>query len=102
MKFGQVEDPSLIDFTLPKDDAKTKEILETLSQLIKSGLIVRKEVLTFDEAATFTGLSKSYLYKLTSGQKIPFYKPAGKLCYFNRLELESWLQRSKIEVVDNI
>ncbi len=28
MKFGQVEDPSLIDFTLPKDDAKTKEILE--------------------------------------------------------------------------
>lgn len=27
MKFGQVEDPSLIDFTLPKDDAKTKEIL---------------------------------------------------------------------------
>ena len=28
MKFGQVEDPSLIDFTLPKDDAKTKEILK--------------------------------------------------------------------------
>lgn len=27
MKFGQVEDPSLIDFTLPKDDAKNKEIL---------------------------------------------------------------------------
>lgn len=27
MKFGQVEDPSLIDFTLPKDDSKTKEIL---------------------------------------------------------------------------
>lgn len=28
MKFGQVEDPSLIDFTLPKDHPKTKEILE--------------------------------------------------------------------------
>ena len=80
---------------------ETKEILETLSQLIKSGLIVRKEVLTFDEAASFTGLSKSYLYKLTSGKKIPFYK-TGKLCFFNRLELESWLQKNKIEVVDNI
>lgn len=28
MKFGQVEDPSKIDFTLPKDHPKTKEILE--------------------------------------------------------------------------
>lgn len=28
MKFGQVEDPSKIDFTLPKDHPKTKKILE--------------------------------------------------------------------------
>jgi hypothetical protein len=27
MKFGQVEDPSKIDFTLPKDHSRTKEIL---------------------------------------------------------------------------
>lgn len=28
MKFGQVEDPSQIDFTLPKDHSRTKEILK--------------------------------------------------------------------------
>lgn len=28
MKFGQVEDPSIIDFTIPKDDSHTKKILE--------------------------------------------------------------------------
>lgn len=28
MKFGQVEDPSIIDFTLPKDNAQTKDILK--------------------------------------------------------------------------
>lgn len=28
MKFGQVEDPSQIDFTLPKDHLRTKEILK--------------------------------------------------------------------------
>lgn len=28
MKFGQVEDPSLVDFTLPKDHSKTIEILK--------------------------------------------------------------------------
>ncbi len=34
MKFGQVEDPSKIDFTLPKDHSRTKEILS----LNKKGL----------------------------------------------------------------
>ena len=28
MKFGQVEDPSNIDFSLPKDHQKTAEILK--------------------------------------------------------------------------
>ena len=47
----------------------TEERLTESDQLVKMAVIVAKEVLTFDEAATFTGLSKSYLYKLTSGQK---------------------------------
>lgn len=34
---------------------------------VKMAALATKEVLTFDEAAIFTGLSKSYLYKLTSG-----------------------------------
>ncbi len=51
--------------------------------------LTSKKVLTFDEAAKFTGLSKSYLYKLTSQQRIPFFKPTGKLVYFDREELET-------------
>ena len=42
------------------------------------------------------GISKSYLYKLTMKQQIPHYKPMGKMCYFNRLELEKWLQSNKV------
>jgi predicted DNA-binding transcriptional regulator AlpA len=34
---------------------------------VKMAALATNEVLTFDEAAIFTGLSKSYLYKLTSG-----------------------------------
>ena len=64
--------------------------------------LTTKEVLTFSEAAQFTGLSKSYLYKLTSGQKIPFYKPSGKLCYFNREELQNWLQQNRVSTIDEI
>lgn len=34
MKFGQVADPSQIDFTLPKDHPKTKEILSKSKDMI--------------------------------------------------------------------
>lgn len=55
-----------------------------------------KEVLTSEEAARYIGVSRSYLYKLTMLQKIPHYKPMGKMCYFNRAELEAWLQGNRI------
>ncbi|MEG1544483.1 MAG: helix-turn-helix domain-containing protein [Tannerellaceae bacterium] len=64
--------------------------------------IATKQVLTFDEASIFTGLSKSYLYKLTSTQKIPHYKPSGKLCYFDRTELEGWIKQNRVCTIGEI
>lgn len=46
-----------------------------------------KNVLSFEEASRFLNLSKSYLYKLTSGNLIPHYKPQGKRLYFEKTEL---------------
>lgn len=63
---------------------------------------LQKNVLTFDEACIFSGLSKSYLYKLTSAQKIPHYKPSGKLIYFNREELEAWLLQNRVTPSDEL
>lgn len=61
-----------------------------------------KEVLTSDEAAQYMGISKSYLYKLTMRQQIPHFKPMGKMCYFNRLELEGWLQSNRVATAEEI
>jgi excisionase family DNA binding protein len=58
---------------------------------LEQNLISKKDVLTFQEAAKYTGLSRSYLYKLTSTSRIPHYKPNGKMIYFNRAELENYL-----------
>jgi len=66
--------------------------LEARLASIESKLTASKDVLTFDEVAAYTGLSKSYLYKLTSARVIPHYKPLGKLCFFNRVEIQDWLQ----------
>ena len=55
-----------------------------------------KNVLSFEERSRFLNLSKSYLYKLTSGNLIPHYKPQGKMLYFEKTELEAWLRQNPI------
>lgn len=75
----------------------TKEELQQVADLITANTIfTTKEVLTSDEAAAYMGISKSYLYKLTMKGAVPHYKPMGKMCYFNRNELEQWLQTNRV------
>ena len=74
-----------------------EEEYKDLADRITANIIsTTKEVLTSDEAARYMGVSKSYLYKLTMNATIPHYKPMGKMCYFNRLELEAWLQSNRV------
>ena len=70
-----------------------KKITDAISAKVA---VNTKEVLTTDEAASYMGVSKAYLYKLTMGKKIPHYKPMGKMVYFNRQELEQWLQANRV------
>lgn len=79
-----------------------EEITQITNLVTDNTLFCTKEVLTSDEAARYMGISKSYLYKLTMRQQIPHYKPMGKMCYFNRAELESWLQRNRVATADEI
>ena len=57
--------------------------------------MLKKEVLTFNEAAIYLEVSHSLLYKMTSTKLIPAYKPNGKKLYFNRKELDNWLLSNK-------
>ena len=87
----------------PQNVEKMAEEMKELADLITANIIsTTKEVLTSDEAAKYMGVSKSYLYKLTMQQKIPHYKPMGKMCYFNRLELEEWLQANRVATADEL
>lgn len=63
---------------------------------IEETLFLHKQVFSFEEASKFLNLSKSYLYKLTSGGLIPHYKPQGKMLYFEKAELEEWLRRNPV------
>lgn len=80
----------------------TEEWKRVADLITANTIFCTKEVLTSDEAAKYMGVSKSYLYKLTMRQQIPHYKPMGKMCYFNRLELEQWLQSNRVSTSTEI
>ncbi len=65
-----------------------KDVLDKILEQIKP-------VLTFEEACIYCGMSKSSMYKHTSANKIPYYKPEGKLIYFKREELDEWMLRNR-------
>lgn len=81
----------------------TQEDLDKLALALgRNVLFAQKEVLTLDEAAQYTGMKKSSLYKLTSEKKIPHYKPNGKNCFFRRTELEDWLTTNPVATVADL
>lgn len=77
-------------------------IEQRLERIEKLLLNSQKTVLNFEELVEFTGLSQSYLYKLTSKGEIPFYRPNGKQLYFNKVEIEAWLLRNRSKTNEEI
>lgn len=80
------------------DKKSIEERIEELEALVYA----TKNVLSFDEASKYLNLSKSYLYKLTSAQQIPHYKPQGKMIYFEKDALEAWLRQNPVKTQTQI
>lgn len=76
-------------------DEKVEQLQKRVTDL-ENVLNVAKDVMNLEEAALFTGMSKSSLYKLTHRQVIPHYKPNGKLIYFEKTELLNWMRQNRI------
>ncbi|QCX38361.1 helix-turn-helix domain-containing protein [Aureibaculum algae] len=76
-------------------------ILERLDR-IERLLTVSKEVLTFEETCDYTGISRSYLYKLTASGNIPHSKPNGKMIFFEKKKINAWLLQNSRKSNDEI
>ena len=80
------------------DSIKLEERFNRLEKL----LVANKKVLTLDEACEYSGISRAYMYNLTSKNKIPFSKPSGKIIFFSKEKLDNWLlqngKKSSIEL----
>ena len=64
---------------------------------IEKLLLGTKRVLSFDELVEYTGLSRSYLYKLTASAVIPHSKPTGKILFFDKEKIDKWLLDNQIK-----
>lgn len=78
------------------------EKLSIIEQKLEEQNLLKKEVLNFNEAITYLDISASHMYKLTSQKLIPHFCPQGKKLYFNRIELDEWLQRNRQVTEDEI
>jgi len=90
--------------SVQKDTQVTKLIadlqkrVETLEDMLEAG----KEVLTVEEAAKFMGMARSSLYKMTSDQTIPFYRPNGKMIFFEKTDILSWIRKNRVSSREEI
>ena len=75
---------------------------EKLNQILIYSLLAAKNVLTLEDVALLTGLSKSHLYRLTCTHQIPYYKPNGKQIYFDRAEIESRMKQNRVATAAEI
>lgn len=69
------------------DSIQILEKLDRIERMVRTN----KSVLTLEEASDYTGISRSYLYKLTANGEIPFSKHRGKMIYFSKEKLDKWL-----------
>ena len=76
--------------------------LESIEKMLTEQGLLKKEVLTFNEAAGYLEVSHSHLYKMTSSAIVPFYKPNGKKIYFRRKELDVWLLSNRVDSREEI
>jgi excisionase family DNA binding protein len=75
-------------------------VLKQLADIRKFSLLAAKNILDVDDVVALTGLSKGFVYKLTCRKEIPHYKPNGKLLYFDRQEIESWMKQNRVNTIE--
>lgn len=71
--------------------------VETAMKSIQEGAPVAKRMLTYEEAASFLGMTVDGLRGLTYRKLVPYYKPNGKTVYFDVDELVAWQKRHHFE-----
>lgn len=74
-----------------------RKIVELQSRVnkLENLCYMTKEVLNLEEASAFLGIAKSTLHKMTHLNQLPYFKPAGKLIFFEKKALLDWVRGAR-------
>ena len=75
-----------------KENVNRDMLRDIIGEEVRKALDQKKDLMKIEEASEFLGLSKSYLYKKTMTGEIPFYRPMGKIIYFEKTALIDWIR----------
>ena len=81
---------------------KRQFVFGRLRKILAEQNLPKKDIMTFGEACMYVGLSKSAMYKKTSTNQIPFFKPNGKIIYFKKEDLDHWMLTNRQSSVNEI
>ena len=81
-----------------KDNRLQRQIEELQKRMdaVEDSLDNAKEVLSVEEAARFMDIARSSLYKMTSDRSISFYRPNGKMIYFEKADILEWIRKNRV------
>ena len=74
---------------------KNNKIEEKLDEILLR-LQEAENILTFADACKYLCVSRSTLYKLTSNKEIDHFKPNGKMIYFSKAQLNSYIKSRRV------
>ena len=73
-----------------------EKILKELQE-IKRLLSFQKKMLSVGDFCSYTGMSKNHVYHLTSTGKIKYYRPCGKLIFFDVQDVIEFLKQNPVK-----
>ena len=79
-----------------------QELQQTLKKIYQKVRIQANMPMTIEDACKYLDLKKSYMYKLTSTNKIIHYRSEGKKIYFKRSDLNKYAFKHKIKTANGI
>jgi predicted DNA-binding transcriptional regulator AlpA len=74
------------------------EVLRSIERLLRT----QKTTFNVDDLRSYTGLSKSAVYKLTQRRLIPYSKPNSKVIFFKKEDVDAYLLSNRIETQEEI
>jgi excisionase family DNA binding protein len=77
-------------------------LMEDIRDKLDESTRRHKQILNVDDLAAYTGLSRSYIYRLCSKREIPHYKIKGRSVFFKRSEIDKFLLSNPVATLDQL